>query len=420
MKCTVLFVGYGAGHIRTLIPVVRRLLEAPRGSVQFYPLVLALTTAWQEAQQAGLKPIGFKDLADPVRDADALQKGRELAADLPRNGTVSAEETAAYLGCSYRDLVRLYGHEQAYRKWHRFGRAAFCPVLFAEEAIQKLKVDLLVTTNSPRAEKAFLEASYRAGIPSVVIWPTLATHEIEWIGHKPFASRICVDGEYARDQMIKAGRAVADVITTGNPQYERLLHDVTEEQVSDFRRRMGWASTDRVLLFAQQIEPAIHPFNGRFGDVSLPKRLDDALADALAFAPDAVKLCIRYHPNQQIPSASRKPRVSISAQEDDLEILLRSVDGVFTCSSTLGYLAGLIGLPVFQGMFSVFSADVDLVALAGAQAIRSFEDLPLIYLELAGRSRSSRTHFVNGPRASDQVIDVMRQLMVCEVISESK
>lgn len=62
---TVLFVAYGGGHIKMLVPVVKAL--AKTGLAQ--PLVRALTTAAQVVR-AGLEPLQFKnflragDLAD--------------------------------------------------------------------------------------------------------------------------------------------------------------------------------------------------------------------------------------------------------------------------------------------------------------------------------------------------------------------
>ena len=72
-----LFVSYGGGHVKALLPVARRAREL--GLAQ--PVYLALTTAAAEARAAGLQVLGFRDLLQPGDEA-ALRRGEELAAAL--------------------------------------------------------------------------------------------------------------------------------------------------------------------------------------------------------------------------------------------------------------------------------------------------------------------------------------------------
>ena len=57
------------------------------------------------------------------------------------------------------------------------------------------------------------------------------------------------------------------------------------------RRAQGWEGR-RVVLWPEQAEPALHPFDGRPGDPTLPDRAREALLDWVALNPDAV-LCVR-------------------------------------------------------------------------------------------------------------------------------
>ena len=118
----VLFVGYGGGHVRMLLPVAR-LLRA-RGLAE--PVFLGLTTARAEVEAAGFPCLGFTDFIGEG-DAAALEQGRALASQLASHA-ISFEESAAYLGLSYADLVREHGAERAAALPAAPGRQAFLPV----------------------------------------------------------------------------------------------------------------------------------------------------------------------------------------------------------------------------------------------------------------------------------------------------
>ena len=60
---TWLFVSYGGGHVKALLPVARRVQEL--GIAR--PVYLALTTAAPIVREAGLLAIGFADL---ITEAD--------------------------------------------------------------------------------------------------------------------------------------------------------------------------------------------------------------------------------------------------------------------------------------------------------------------------------------------------------------
>ena len=66
----VLMVCYGGGHVAMVIPVAQRLKE-----LGVEVLVLGLTTAYQQAKNAGLNVVGFKDIIDLGKDVAALEWG---------------------------------------------------------------------------------------------------------------------------------------------------------------------------------------------------------------------------------------------------------------------------------------------------------------------------------------------------------
>ena len=197
---TVLFVAYGSGHIKMLIPVAQAL--AARGLAR--PVVLALTTAAPAARAAGLEVVQFKDFVTPG-DATSLAHGRRLMAGLGAP-VADAEETAAYLGLSFVDLVAELGLAQAESRYAQKGRQAFLPAATLTRILKKIRPDVVVATNSPRAERAAIVAAGQLGIPSVCVVDLFAIDEVRWIGEAGYADRVCVLNESVR-QFLEIGRA---------------------------------------------------------------------------------------------------------------------------------------------------------------------------------------------------------------------
>ena len=86
-----LFVAYGGGHVRMLLPVAELARERGLADVEF----IGLTTARAPIEQAGFRCLGYRDFTGPA-DAQALAQGQALAAQLGP-GAVDAQESAAYL-----------------------------------------------------------------------------------------------------------------------------------------------------------------------------------------------------------------------------------------------------------------------------------------------------------------------------------
>lgn len=408
MKKKVLFVAYGAGHIRTLLPIVKRITNDSSLSRKFTPIILALTTARLEVEKSGLPYIGFQDLE--TFNSLAREWGEKLADSLPANPNIPHSETVAYLGQSYMDLILEHGQAKADSLYAQKGRAAFFPLSTAKQALNDLKIDIVIATNSPRAEHAFLEAARQTKRKSLTIWSSLASHEIAWIGQPGFTDIVCVDSLYAQQKMLKAGRPIGEIALTGNPQFDDLLA-YNQEEIAEFRKSKGWKPKDKILLFAQQNEPAIHPFTGEKGDIELPQKLNNIFFSSLKLTLSSVKLCIRYHPNQTPIPYTQHPQVSESNQSENLRILLHSVDAVFTCSSTVAYQAAILGKPIIQGMFSIFSKDVCFKEIANASEIYQFEEIPHIWEKITNDTLPKPNLFTkNKKNATHQIIEKLTNL----------
>ena len=145
MKKKLLFVCYGGGHVAIMIPLLRELA----GRTDIECTVLALTTAEQRLREAGFSSLGFRHFLR-ADDSCARDMGERLIEGVDHH-TVSAEESLAYLGLSYCDLVSQMGENEAKRLYAEKGRAAFLPLSVLERVMDSVQPDLVVTTTSPRA-----------------------------------------------------------------------------------------------------------------------------------------------------------------------------------------------------------------------------------------------------------------------------
>jgi CDP-glycerol glycerophosphotransferase (TagB/SpsB family) len=182
-----------------------------------------------------------------------------------------------------------------------------------------------------------------------------ASQEVKWIGRPGYADRICVLNEHVRSFLIKSGRSADQVVVTGNPAFERHFTADARSGGKALKHRFGWSDDRRTILWASQPEPAVHPFSGRTGDPSLPRRIETTLRQFVA-AHDGWRLVIRYHPSEQIAFVPA-PNVDFSSPGDRLEYLLNAVDLVIVTASTVGLEAAILGLPVLSLDCSVSTPD---------------------------------------------------------------
>ncbi len=355
----VLFACYGSGHVRMVLPVARALHESRRARVS----VLGLTTAAAPVREAGLRLLQFKDFIEPG-DAHALARGESLAATLTE--VVDREETVAYLGLSYADLQAEVGEAEAARRHARDGRQAFLPRRTLERILRRERPDLVVATNSPRAERAAIEAARTLGIPSVCLVDLFAIDEVRWIGQPGYADRICVLNGQVRDFLVQHGRRAEEIAVTGNPAFDALHAAAVREQGSRLRAERGWQGK-RVLLWPAQVEPAIHPFSGAAGDPQLPERTLAALVAWTLRQGDAI-LCVRPRSGQALPALPPDPRIVLTGQDWPLPPLLHAVDLVVTLTSTVGLEGHLCGARLVQVLGSVFDKAMPLARFGIADA----------------------------------------------------
>ena len=347
----ILFVCYGSGHVRMVLPVARAIGEAALAEV----VILGLTTAADAVRAAGLPLLQIKDFIQPG-DERALAHGARLRASM--GAVADPQETDAYLGLSYAELEDEVGPQEAARRYARDGRQAFLPQRLLGRILDAVRPDLVFATNSPRAERGAILAARQRGLPAVCLVDLFAIDEVRWIGQGGYADAVCVLNEQVRQFLVQAGRQPHEIRVTGNPAFDALQSPALAHQGRQLRRDRGWEAR-RVVLWPEQEEPAVHPFDGRPGDPALPARVRDCLVQWALTHPDAV-LCVRPRAGQGAPDLPAHPRIVLTGQDWPLAPLLHAVDAVVTLTSTVGLEGHLAGARLVQVQGSVFDEAMPL------------------------------------------------------------
>lgn len=340
---TWLFVSYGAGHVKALLPVARRARDLGLAN----PVYLALTTAAEEVRAAGLPVLGFRDV---MLDTDTLArtKGEQLAANLQVHA-VDRDESIAYMGLSYADLEWRLGAEAAAHAYAKYGRQAFLPLSILERVIRKVAPALVVATNSPRAERAAIESARVLGVPSVCLVDLFGIWERQLLARPDYADAICVLNAEVRDTLVRAGRPVHDLRITGNPAFDSVHTATMKHQGWRWRNEAGWQNL-HVLLYAASPEPQRISGVVGVGDPDFPRRLERALCQAVERNP-GLALWVRRHPSEALPTEvvnTAHPRIRASLREMPLHAVIHASDEVLVTVSTVGIEAAIAGKPVTQ------------------------------------------------------------------------
>jgi len=326
----VLFVTYGGGHVNALLPVIQN-LSLRRADVETH--VLGLTTAAPVLREAGVPFLGFKDVLR-ADDHVAIEHGRRLAAETP--GQVDPEESLAYLGLSYADLVAQRGEQGARTAYAEKGRMAFLPITALERVFDRVQPDLVVSTNSPRGERASMVLARRRGIPAICVCDLWLGFELEWLAAPDYADRLLVMNDFVRQKVIDAGRAPEVVVTTGNPAFDRLVEPRWVAEGARIREQLGTGSRRLVLWMSHTMPWA----------PEIRTRIARTLVEAAGRHPDW-HVVLRAHPSEPPLDFKLPAHVGLSdPRTQPAPAALRACDAGVTMMSTMGLEAVMLGIPM--------------------------------------------------------------------------
>lgn len=341
----VLFVSYGGGHIGMVLPVMRE-LETLLPGVQCK--LLALTTGHNKAKAVCPDALGYKDFLHLV-DADAARAWGERMSEGNTSPDVPRDETIAYLGINYLDLIAQHGEAGAAERYRKQGRYGFKPLHFMRRVIDAVKPDAVVATNSPRSEQAALEVSRERGIPSVGMVDLFGLDSDTYVMRESKPDWTCVISDLVRQRLMARGFPPGGVVVTGNPAFDG-LHAVDNRRKADaFLAERGWQGL-KPVLFAGHVEPYAHPDTPASAGQALPREIESVLREHVHQRED-LALIVRYHPSDwtQYPRLPDEPRIHFSEPpREPIHPLILASQAVVVQTSTVGLESAVGGKPVIS------------------------------------------------------------------------
>lgn len=363
-----LFVTYGGGHAHMVYPVVHALrtsqaVRAGQLSVQ----VLALPAATYTLNHNGVECLGFRDFLDAELDAEALDWGRELARQhhSPTIG-VNYDDSVAYLGLNYRDLVLRHGRAGAAERFAEKGRQAFLPLFTMARIFDRLQPDFVVTSNSPRSEAAAIAVANGRGIGTLAM-----TDLFTGLGGYVLKARDITFLNQTAQQMFEADGLVDPSVSTfhctGNPAFDKLLSLPREKSSAWMSAHFPQVRDKAVVLHADM--PA-------YWDAALKRSHFKTEAETLAeleachaatIANGAAYL-VRPHPSQDRAFYERwlagRPDAYLAA-DCNLHALLAQADLLLARTTTVGLEAALLHKRILQ-LDAAQHTDLPLAAMGVA------------------------------------------------------
>lgn len=403
MKPRVLFVGYGGGHVAMLLPVMRA-LRAQWPAVDCR--LLALTTGYKTAIAAGEQPLGYQDFLHLFDRTAAIAWGERL---LGNNSSpdVGREESLAYLGLNYLDLVAQYGEQAAAQRFAAAGRHGFHPLHFMQRVLDELQPAMVVATNSPRSEAAALQAAIERGLPSLGMIDLFGLEGDGYL-HRPQPQWTCVLAPAVRERVIAAGFPPDSVVVTGNPAFDGLQSPANQALAQRFLADRGWQGLSPIL-WAGQFEPP--NFSATDSDRSrFARQAEDTLRALVAARPD-LALVVRYHPGewQFFPRGADSERIHFSEPlAEPIHPLILAARAVVVQNSTVGLEAAIAGKPVVSLEASVsVRQSFSLAALGVSTGCDSFAQLPALLDRLLAAPAGTPGAYASDGHAADRVAAVI-------------
>ncbi len=373
-----LFVTYGGGHAHMVYPVVHA-LRASEAFAQgrITTDVLGLPAATYTLNTNGIDCLRFRDFLDPALDAGALAWGEELARQhhSPTVG-VSREDSVAYLGLNYKDLVLQHGEAKAAELFAQRGRQCFLPLHAMARIFDRLRPDFVVTSNSPRAEAAALAVANERGIPSLAmtdLFTGLGGYVIK-------AGSITFLNQVAQDMFLADGLvdpAISEFHLTGNPAFDKILALPHGKTPGWMERHFPGVGARKAVLHADMPAwwDAVNKRSYFKTEADSTAELEACYAATVA---NGAAYLVRPHPSQDRAFYERwlaGRGNAFLAADPPLHELLANVDLLLARSTTVGLEAALMRKRILQ-LQADLHPDLPLAAMGVAWGSRGYAQLP--------------------------------------------
>ena len=310
------------------------------------------------------------------------------------NSGCSYEDTVAYFGLGYGELVEQYGPEEAERIFADNGRKVFCPVNVMKTILEYEKPDALVITCGVRSEKAAGLAANILGIPVIRIADLPAFEETgcECV--------TCVMNEYAKKYAISHLHLdPKKVIITGQPVFEDNLK-VEQGIIDKIYHQLKVNDYHKFILYLD--EPGLVESG----------QIEDKLLEIATSHQDWL-FVIKLHPNQNLNESMYLRENIYKVKNIDLKALLYLCDVAITKDSTTGLEAVLVGAPLINILLSETYLDYSEYGIS--EKVMDLKDLEKAICECLDfdsmtfrRLEDGRKSMSNYENAAANIVDVIK------------
>ena len=156
---------YGGGHAEIIKEVYKNLININDIEIT----ILALTTSKYKFEQEKIPYKLISDYYDKKKDKNIYELGKQFCLENKIDTLIGEEETYLYHGYALYELERSHNKNEIIQAFEELGRIIFLPIQFMERVLKNENPNLVVTTNSPRYEKATLIAAKNLNITSLSI-----------------------------------------------------------------------------------------------------------------------------------------------------------------------------------------------------------------------------------------------------------
>ncbi|KGX86367.1 UDP-N-acetylglucosamine 2-epimerase [Pontibacillus litoralis] len=364
---TLFIVAYGGGHINTQLEVAESYFN-----IGWKVIFLSVPNTTKLLKSIGKYQVyTFKDIADN----DSLRLGEEILDSIHNYDTeIDVEESKAYAGVNYNDLINIYGGRKAKLLIENFSRRIFLPIQSIKKLMEEIKPDLVsVTLSAARAERASIIAAkllgikvmafedlfgtacafsiydqlyvknidvkkylIRKGIPeeNVIVQKnseknfqvaSFHTGVDEYIGlrYKYVPDYVFAINEYAKEQLILRGLPSNRVHVVGQPAFDKIPRKI--QGIQNIKK-------EKLIVVTTQ------PLDTRTQFFKLIKR-------AIVKLSKEYKIIIRFHPSsdgeaERQTFSNINPNIIVDRSHDLHEILIKA-KLVITQTSTTGIEAAI-------------------------------------------------------------------------------
>lgn len=363
----ILFCCYGGGHVQLLLPIIKKLSLNKQYNIK----VFALTLAGDVLKNNQIDCFSYKNLA--FDDPQIIKKlGHQLSTTILSN-KIDPEETIAYLGANMQEIINLYGQQKAEELYKTNGRACFYPLNLMTKLLQEINPDLVVATNSPRSEKAIVQAATNLNISTLCLIDGFAMYESEWIASPAFCQHVGVISSSVKNNLIKQGKAEKYIHIVGNPAFDPFYKISFSDEIECMKKKILIGEHQKVIMYAPSPEGNYHIYTGQPTDSLLPEKILHNFISLIRKRKDLF-LIIRPHPSQKFKLSSL-PDNTFYDDGNNLKTMLSLSDLVVTLGSTVGIQAQLLGKPLICCNQSIYANDISYEDFGFVKRIYSMDNI---------------------------------------------